>query len=188
MTTQNINQAKKMDDTHLSREELEAAVLGLSDVDIRRVASIAKTYTGNHDMEADDMVNEAVLRTLSGERKACPRDLPIVNFLAGAIRSIANGEREKKDPARELRDIELDQLHESDSNPENMMLEKQLFEELEVIFEEDEEILLLILYLQDGASPSEIQENEGWTETQYNSIRRRMRRKWNAHTEQEKTS
>ena len=54
MAMQNINQAKKMDSTYLSREELEAAVLGLSDADILRLKEIAKKYTGNHELEADD--------------------------------------------------------------------------------------------------------------------------------------
>ena len=111
-----------------------------------------------------------------------------MNFLVGAIRSIASGEREKNDLASELCDIELRQLHGPDNNPENEILEKQLFKKLETIFEGDEEILLLILYLQEGNSPLEIQENEGWSRTQFNTIRRRMRRKWNAHKEQELTS
>ncbi len=188
MTIQNINQAKKMGSTYLSREELETLVLGLSDADILRLKRISEKYTGNHEMGADDLVQEAVLRTLSGKRKTCPRSVPIVNFLSGVIRSIASGEREKKDRAGELSDVELRQLHGTISSPDDEVLEKQLFKELGVVFEEDEEILLLILYLQDGASPSEIQENEEWSETQYNSIRRRMRRRWNAHTELEKIS
>jgi len=188
MTMQNINKAEKMDSTYLSKEELEAGILRLNDADIFRLRKIANKYTGNHEMEADDLVQEAVLRTLSGGRKTCPRNLPIVNFLVGVIRSIAHSERVKKDRAGELCDIDLRQLHSPDSNLENDVLEKQLFKELEVIFEEDEEILLLILYLQEGNSPSEIQESEGWSKTQFNTIRRRMRRKWNAHTEQEKIS
>ncbi len=188
MTMQNTNQVKNMDSTHLSREELEAAVLGLSDEDVLRLNGIARKYTGNHEMETDDLVQEAVLRTLSGERKTCPRNLPIVSFLAGVMRSIASGEREKKDREGELCDIELRQLHGSDNNPEDDVLEKQLFRQLEDIFEEDEEILLLIWYLQDDLSSTEIQENEGWSKTQFNTIRRRMRRKWNAHTEQEQKS
>ena len=187
MTIQNIYQGKSMDSTHLSREELEASIFGLCDADILRLKRISEQYTGNHDMEANDLVQEAILRTLSGGRKTCPRNLPIVNFLVGAIRSIVNEERKKNKRAGERCDIELDRLPGSDSNPEDMALQKQLFRDLEVIYEEDEEILLLILYLQEGETPSAIQKNEGWSETQYNSIRKRMRRKWNASTKQEIT-
>jgi len=189
---QNINQqAENMDSTHLSREELEAAVLGISDADILRVSQIANSYTGSHEMEADDLVQEAIMRTLAGDRKTCPRDLPIVYFLAGVIKSIAHEEREKNKRKKNDEDsyqATLKQFNDEDCSTENDVLEQQLYNELEAIYEEDEEILLLILYLQEGESSSEIQKNEGWSETHYNSIRRRMRRKWNAHREQEKIS
>tara|TARA_R110000772_G_scaffold19985_6_gene55548 strand:+ start:198 stop:764 length:567 start_codon:yes stop_codon:yes gene_type:complete len=188
MIMHKIKQVIYMDSTYLSKEELEAAVSALSDADILRLTEIARIYTGNHEMEADDLVQEAVIRTLSGDRKTCPRNLPIVNFLVGVMRSIASSEREKKEREGDSCDIEKCQVADPDSSPEDDVLEKQLFKELEIIFEEDEEILMLMLYLHDGHSPAEIQKNEEWSETQYNTIRRRMRRKFNAHTEQEHTS
>lgn len=188
MTMRNVNKAEKMDSTYLSSEELEVAVSMLNAADILRLKKIANQYTGNHELDANDLVQEAVLRTLSGGRKTCPKNLPIVNFLAGVMKSIAHGEREKNDRTRDTCDIALCQVHDPNSNPENDVLERQLFKKLEVIFEDDEEILLLILYLQEGSTSSEIQENEGWSRTQFNTIRRRMRRKWNSYTKQEKLS
>lgn len=185
---QKTSQVLKMDSNYLSREELEAGIKGLSDVDILRLRKIANQYTGNHDMEAEELLSEAVLRTLSGGRKTCPRDLPIVNFLAGVIRSIAEDERRKKRNAGNVVNIDDCELNDSGSNPEDVVLEKQLFKQLESFFDEDEEILLLLLYLNEGYSPCEIQQEEGWSETQYNTIRKRMRRKWNSHNTQEFTS
>jgi len=190
---QKVNQTQKMDSDYLSREELEAAVKGLSDVDALRLKKIAMQYTGNHDMEAEELLGEAVLRTLetptpSRGRKTCRRDLPIVNFLAGVIRSIAGDERRKKRNAGDVVNIEDCELSDSGNTPEDDLLEKQLFKQLESFFNDDEEILLLLLYLNEEFSPPEIQQEEGWSETQYNTIRRRMRRKWNSRNIQELTS
>ena len=126
------------------------------------------------------------LRTLSGERKTCPRNVPIVNYLAGVVKSIASGERDKHKRAEELSEIESHRFHGSTSSPDEELQESERFKELESVFEEDDEILLLIMYLDEGTAPSAIQENEGWSETQYNSIRKRMRRKWNAYRDEEK--
>jgi len=185
---QKVNQVLKMDSDYLSREELEAAIKSLSDVDVLRLKKIAITYTGSHDMEADELLDEAVLRTLSGGRKSCPRHLSIVNFLAGVISSIVEHERKKKRNAGDVVNVDDCELNDSGNSPDDAVLEKQLFKQMESFFDEDEEILLLLLYLHDGFSPSEIQHEEGWSETQYNTIRRRMRRKWNSHNIQELTS
>lgn len=182
-----VNQVLKMDSDYLSREELDAAIKGLSNVDVLRLKKIAMQYTGNHDMEAEELLGEAVLRTLSGGRKTCPRDLPIVNFLAGVISSITEYERKKKRNAGGVVNIDDCERNDSGSTPEDDVLEKQLFKQLESFFDEDEEILLLLLFLNDGFSPPEIQHDVGWSETQYNTIRRRMRRKWNSHNIQELT-
>lgn len=188
MTMHKINQVRNMDSTHLSNEELEAAISGLSKEDVLRLKAIAEKYTGSHDMDAEDLLHEAVVRALSGERKTCPRNLPVVNFLIGVIRSITDSERKKKARQGSTCDIDDCQLHDPGGNVEDEVLEKQLYKELERFFEEDDEILLMIFHLQDEHSPPEIQENEGWSAKQYNTIRRRMRRKWNAHKEEEPKS
>jgi len=188
MTMQNTNQDMKMDSTHHSREELEVLVKGLSDADILRLQHIAEIYTGNHEMDADDLVNEAVSRALSGERKTCPKNLPIISFLAGVMRSISNGEREKYQRNEQLNEDKWNAIEDLDSSTEKNLAESQAFKEMEEIFEDDEQILLLIFHLQEGGSPTEIQKSEGWSKTQYNTIRRKMRRKWNAHKKQENIS
>ncbi len=185
---QKVNQVLKMDSEYLSYEELEDAIKGLSNIDVLRLKKIAMQYTGNHDMEAEELLGEAVLRTLSGGRKTCPIDLPIVNFLAGVISSIVEYERKKKRNSGDVVNIDDCKINDSGNNPEDDVLEKQLFKQLELFFDADEEILLLLLYLHDEYSPPEIQHEEGWSETKYNTIRRRMRRKWNSHNIQEHTS
>jgi len=182
---QKTNQAKNMDNTYLTEAELELRINELASVDILRLKRIANTYTGNHELDAEDLLQESICRVLSGDRKTCPRDLPIVTFVAGIIKSIAHGEREKFKRIAQF--SETDQFADkgSESSPDKAILEKQVFDEFESLFEDDEKVLLLILYLQEETIPSEIQKKEGWTNTKYNSIRRRMRRKWNAHTEQE---
>ena len=178
-----------MDSDNLSREELEALVLGLSDTDVLRLKLIAEKYTGGHGMEAGDLLNEAIFRSLDAKkRETCPRNLPIVNFLAGVMRSITSNERGKTSRAENLDEIDLHHFSRKVSTPYDELEEKEAFDELEGIFENDEEISMLILHLQEDASPSEIQQSEKWSEKEYNTIRRRMRRKWNTHKKLEKTS
>ena len=169
-----------MDTTYLSREELEAPIRGLSDADFLKLKRIAQIYIGNHDMDADDLLQEAIVRTLSGERRTCPRNVPVITFITGIMRSIASGEREKYPRMERLNEDEWNAIESLESSPEKNLIDLQAFAELETIFEDDNEILQLILHLRNGDSAVEIKRLEGWSETQYSTIRRRMRRNWNA--------
>ena len=179
------NLVKDMDSTYLSREELEGLIFGLTHTDILRLRKIANTYTGGHSLEADDLINEAVDRILSGSRKSCPADVSAVTFIANAMRSIASGERDKNKVRLAYAEKEEAVQNTEQLSPEEKIVEADRLKELEAIFEDDEDILLLIYHLQDDSTPSEIQIAEGWSKTQYDTVRRRLRRKLNAHMEEE---
>ena len=176
---------KDMETEYRTKQELEECIEALSETDLLRLKNIAEYYTGNHELEAEDLLHEAICRVLTGSRKACPLDVEILTYIAGILKSIAYGEREKCKRIDHYNDKEWQDIQ---SLPDQAVLEEQAYNELESLFEDDDEILLLIFYLSDEASPEEIQKSEGWSKTKYDSIRKRMRRKWNAHTAQEQKS
>ena len=174
-----------MDSIYFSREELEALILGLTDTDILRLRQTACTYTGSHDLEADDLVQEAIVRVLSGDRKSCPSNIPVIIFIIGIMKSIANGERNKNKVRVAYAEKNEDADFPGHQHPECPLVEAERLNEIESIFEDDEDVLLLFMHLQEGNSPSEIQSAEEWDKTKYDTVRRRARRKWNAYVKRE---
>jgi hypothetical protein len=77
----------------LSRAEIEDAIRALSPVDWARLRLVAARYASGRRLDAKDLLQEALLRSLDGRN--CPRHVDVVRFLAEAMRSIADGESEK---------------------------------------------------------------------------------------------
>ena len=188
MITLETTQIKDMETEYLTEQELEGCIESLSPADLLRLRKIANTYTGNHELESEDLLQEAICRVLTGSRKTCPTDVPFLTFIASIMKSIAHGEREKYKRLDHYNENDWQKFEDTHSSPDKAILEKQAFNEIESLFEDDDEILLLIFHLSDEASPEEIQNSEGWSKKMYDSIRKRMRRKWNAHTAQEQKS
>jgi DNA-directed RNA polymerase specialized sigma24 family protein len=81
-----------MDDepTHLSMSEVRRALDRLRPADIVRLSELARNWArGLRGHDADDMLNEAFDRVLSG-RRPWPSDVPTPAFFSGVMRSIAS--------------------------------------------------------------------------------------------------
>jgi hypothetical protein len=72
----------------LSESEVEAAIAHLTDGEKTAVMKIARLYARKTPYDHHDLVQEALVRTLSG-RRAWPRNAKTTLFLGGVIRSIA---------------------------------------------------------------------------------------------------
>ena len=77
-----------------SRQEVEAAICGLSTTEWARIDSVARSFSFGTGWESDDLSQEAVFRTLRGTRN-CPVEVDVVKHLIDTMSSIADGEREK---------------------------------------------------------------------------------------------
>jgi DNA-directed RNA polymerase specialized sigma24 family protein len=75
-------------DATLSPSEVVQAIQALEDGEKTALAKIARLYAGKTPYDHADLLQEALCRVLSGERK-WPKGLPPVLFLGGVIRSIA---------------------------------------------------------------------------------------------------
>ena len=71
------------------------AIQALEDGDKTSLAKIARLYAGKTPYDHADLLQEAICRVLSGERK-WPKDVPPVLFLGGVVRSIAWQWRQKE--------------------------------------------------------------------------------------------
>jgi len=75
-------------DATLSRPEVVQAIQALEDGDKTILAKIARLYARKTPYDHADLLQEALCRVLSGERK-WPKGVPPILFLGGVIRSIA---------------------------------------------------------------------------------------------------
>ncbi len=124
-------------------EDAYAALQALSADDLKKLALYARKFAAYTRSSAAELVNEAVLRTLNGDRK-CPRDLPMMTFLAQTIRSVANGEY--KDPGRKAT-LELVPSHGKMETPfepvdervaaDENLIEKQTVNAVLALFDDD---------------------------------------------------
>jgi hypothetical protein len=88
--------------SHLSIAEARVRLTRLARAEIIRLGGLARLYAVGLGRDAlDELLGEAITRALEG-RRAWPRDLAAIPFLAGVMRSIADEWRSKgsRDPLR----------------------------------------------------------------------------------------
>lgn len=75
-------------------DEFEQAIEGLGPLDGRRLSRAADVLAIGTSMSGEDLMQEAIMRVLDGSRP-WPEGLPLLPFLRGVMRSIADGDRDK---------------------------------------------------------------------------------------------
>lgn len=173
----------------LDLEEMRQAITGLTTVELVRLRKAGRIYAVGLACDADDLLGEAVAAAIAGNRR-CRRDMMIVPFLVGAMRSIASKTRVSAKRAGEVvsldatgtdglplvpppvsrePDIETLQLREEDR--------KLRIEALEELFADDDDALLMIWADLEEKSKEEIKMQLDIDDKAYATIRRRVRRK-----------
>jgi RNA polymerase sigma-70 factor (ECF subfamily) len=161
------------------------AIQSLSEGDLLRLKALARLRARSlPGVEWADILNETIMRALSGTRR-WPPGVPIISFLAWSMRSVCDEYWRKM--RRERRVIigaegtraswPPDQADEApDADPERTAAAVQMLAVLDALFAEDEIALKIIAGLEDGLSAAEIRLRYGLSETEYDSARKRMRR------------
>ena len=173
----------------LDLEETRQAIAGLTTVELVRLRKAGRIYAVGIACDADDLLGEAVAAAIAGNRR-CRRDMMIVPFLVGAMRSIASKTRVSGKRAGEVMsldatgtdglplvpppvsrepDIETLQLREEDR--------KLRIEALEELFADDDDALLMIWADLEEKSKEEIKMQLDIDDKAYATIRRRIRRR-----------
>jgi RNA polymerase sigma-70 factor (ECF subfamily) len=154
-------------------EEAAEALEKLGQADRLRIESLARNRLYGNDSEWEDLLQEALTRILEGTRR-WPRDLPIVAFIAGVMRSLASERRKQR---RYSSEEEASQVADGNPGPEQQAAARAEIQALENHFGDDDEALEVLMGKFDGLTPAEIQTIFDLTKTQYDSTLKRIRRK-----------
>jgi DNA-directed RNA polymerase specialized sigma24 family protein len=172
-----------------STEEIKEAIISLSDANMRRLHKIAMRYCSGR-LDPDDLLQESFAAALDGRRN-CPRNVDVVCFLAGAIRSLASSQFKSLQHSPELHIIatqndDCEDTQETDWPSEAPNADQMLISEQEAaaihaavlsLFTDDEIAKLIVEGEMEDMDANEIYELTGLDKTAYASKRRLIRRR-----------
>jgi DNA-directed RNA polymerase specialized sigma24 family protein len=172
-----------------SRAEIESAICAFTNADWARLRSIAHAYALPRRIGAEDLLQEALLRTL--DTRKCPTGVDVVRCLAQIMRSLAHGEIEKAksrpaiaSPARSD-DPQAALLNLRDPSPsaEEEMIARETYADIhrgiKALFDDDPEAWVIVVGIMEGLSAAELRDLSGLGETAYDSKRKLIRRRIN---------
>ena len=159
---------------HLSHHEVRRALDRLRPADIIRLTLLARVWASTlARREADDLLNEAFDRILSG-RRLWPADLPLSAFVNGVMRSIAHQWRHE-DRREALMDdddsIVLDQIPDVDQVDHAIT---DLKERMRDALAKDPDALGVFTHILADSDREEAQATLGLDAQGYDTARRRM--------------
>jgi RNA polymerase sigma-70 factor (ECF subfamily) len=147
-------------------------------MDLLRLKAIARLHARGlpADVTWDDLLQEAITRMLTGKRVR-PRDVPVVLFLAGIMRSLRSDHLRR---ARRQRAGDADgtraELVDPAPDLERALIAAEELANLRALFAADQVALAIIGGIAEGLEPEAIRANLGITRTNYDSARKRIRR------------
>ncbi|RXT28002.1 hypothetical protein B5P46_04095 [Rhizobium leguminosarum] len=166
-----------MDDeaTHLTPGEVRRTIGRLRRPDLLRLAALARVWaTGLRQHGADDLLNEALDRVLSG-RRPWPSDVPLPAFLSQVMRSIASQWRQedRREPLKE----DEDKIFEEEShNPAACYEMADLVSRMQRALGADPPALGVFQHILADSDREDAQAALRMNTTQYDTARRRMMR------------
>ena len=172
--------------TAKSRAEIVEAIRGLSAADWVRLKKVA-AYYARPAVPAQDLLQEAFARALDGSR-VCPAHVDAVRFLAEAVRSISDGEREKASRRPALVSIEGGSSGAAAMNcpdPEPGVEDRIVHAEQDArmradvlaLFADDPAAKDIVEGTMEGMTAEELRELTGLERTAYDSKRKLIRRR-----------
>ncbi len=158
----------------------------LSKIDLLRLKAVARIYArGLPDGAWEDMLQEALTRVFAGTRRR-PDSVPVLVFVVGVLRSLRGHywRRARKELRNHLLQIDhsIDEtverlLVDPTPGPERSLVARQQLALIKALFSDDPVALKIIDGLADGLSAEQVRASMRLSKTDYDSARRRMRRK-----------
>lgn len=174
--------------TYLSVAEATAELDALGDADWLQLGKLA-SLRAPVGMAPDDLLHEVLVRVLGGERQL-PADVKTVPALAMIMKSIASAEfkaRERHPVDSLTAPVDDESGHETDladpgDSPEDLVAraETAKYDAILKLFVDHDAATYAIEALAAGFEPPEIQRDLDIDQTQWNSLRRLIRRRVNA--------
>lgn len=172
-----------------SQAEVEDAVGGLSNADAVRLAKVGdgfarKLVAVGLGINGDDLLREAIKRTWAGKRNWKKNKVTFARHLIATMSSLASHAYDKVTGAcavPALEDIDEAAINgvvvsSTDVDSRRRVAAQQQIDAIRAAFEGDDEVLLVLGGLAEGANGPEIQKDLGITPTEYETIMLRMRR------------
>jgi hypothetical protein len=172
----------------LSEAEVRKEINSLTRGERTKLIKIASYYAWKGRIsfeEPDELVHEAICRVLEGKRE-WPRDLEKLGFLAGVIKSIAgdrrralertvplNEESEVREARRGLMDYEGTEARKIRAKLD----EKRIMMRIMTLFDDDPIAQQVVIGMVDGARGEELEQASGLSPTEYESKRKKIRRR-----------
>ena len=173
-----------------SPDEIRAAISSFTDLNWVRVNKAAKYFASRCGREWQELLNEALARSLEGRRN-CPRSVAVPTFLGNVIRSIAS-EVDELDGHAPLNE-ELDALQRSPagltdlskpSDPAASTMDAQkMYDDIVTTFDGDDTCKMLFEGTVDGIEGQELREFLELSQKDFDSKRRFVRRRLNSYAE-----
>jgi RNA polymerase sigma-70 factor (ECF subfamily) len=157
-------------------ERVAHALRRLSDSDLLRLEALARLRARGlpGGIVWSDLLNEAIRRALDGSRP-WPPGVPLLAFLAQIMRSIWSElcRRNALERSLVLRSVSTDA---DEMDPERVVAAAQTLATIHKLFAHDAAARSVIAGLADGRTAYEIRDILGISETEYDTIRKRIRR------------
>jgi hypothetical protein len=155
---------------HHSPEEARRALASLHDKDKTALMKVAKIYarTRQTRYDYDDLLHEAITRTLEGSRK-WPVDVPFVAFICGVMRGIAWDWRNTG-----VTEADPEELTTGDESSASAAIDAK---KLIALFADDPVAQQIVIGLMEGARGEDLWESTGLTKVDYESKRKKIRRR-----------
>jgi RNA polymerase sigma-70 factor (ECF subfamily) len=184
-TERSVRSVEAVDHTTV---DVARAIHALSDTDLIRLKAVARLWSRGlpNGLGWADVLNEAIVRVLDGSRP-WPRKVPLLAFLSGVMRSICDDQWRKARRELLVRNGDGSALGAPSEeaaatpDPERTLGAAQALAEVDRLFAADPSALKIIAGLAEGFTPGEICRTYGMTELEYDTTRKRMRRKLLRH-------
>jgi hypothetical protein len=191
------------DDDFASSDDIRQAIENLSPEDLARIGKAAKyCLLGTEYQDPQELVNEAVLRTMNGATgnggRHWPKRIAFIAFMIRTIESVASGSRESPDQAEtvkleamaleganiddtlaahghSIRSV-LQQAVDAQESLEKNTREAAVSKSVDEHFASDDEVGWILLGFKDDMKAAEICDVSGMTTKQYETAHRRFRR------------
>lgn len=161
-------------------EQVARALRRLTESELLRLEALARLRARGlpGGIAWSDLLNEAIRRALDGSRP-WPPGVPLLAFLAQIMRSVWSELCRRNTLERRVAQTDASVLGGADGDwmdPERIVAAAQVLTAIHKLFAHDASALDVIAGLADGRSAQEIRELQGVSETEYDSIRKRIRR------------
>jgi DNA-directed RNA polymerase specialized sigma24 family protein len=182
VSASDVGELSKPESKHLTLEEVLERLDSLSPEDMRRLWLIERRRLSGTDFQDGLLYQEAVCQAILEER-LCPREIPVVAFLAQSMRSIASHRRAElarqvpitsEDRFKNPVDPATDQL-----DPEETLIEREAADvvvDIYKLLEGDDEAQLTVLAIVDGKKGKELRHELGIDQARFDYIMKRIRR------------